>query len=73
MDTMSHRLMVEEAMREEFGKDRPPHVVPVLNKNIPHYLNRLNDLGQVPISKNRPCPCGSGKKYKRCCMGKLRL
>jgi len=19
-------------------------------------------------SKNRPCPCGSGKKYKHCCM-----
>ncbi|MCM1271487.1 MAG: SEC-C metal-binding domain-containing protein [Ruminococcus flavefaciens] len=20
-----------------------------------------------PISKNALCPCGSGKKYKRCC------
>src|SRR6266851_6013676 len=20
-----------------------------------------------PISRNAPCPCGSGKKYKRCC------
>ncbi len=20
-----------------------------------------------PVSKNAPCPCGSGKKYKRCC------
>jgi uncharacterized protein len=20
--------------------------------------------------RNDPCPCGSGKKYKRCCMGK---
>ena len=19
------------------------------------------------ISRNEPCPCGSGKKYKRCC------
>lgn len=25
--------------------------------------------GQVTlISKNGPCPCGSGKKYKRCCL-----
>lgn len=24
------------------------------------------------ISKNRPCPCGSGLKYKRCCMGRER-
>ena len=22
------------------------------------------------ISRNSPCPCGSGKKYKRCCWGK---
>lgn len=22
------------------------------------------------IGKNAPCPCGSGRKYKRCCMGK---
>src|SRR5437667_12181802 len=22
------------------------------------------------ISRNAPCPCGSGKKYKKCCWGK---
>ena len=22
------------------------------------------------IGRNDPCPCGSGKKYKNCCMGK---
>jgi uncharacterized protein YecA (UPF0149 family) len=21
------------------------------------------------IGRNEPCPCGSGKKYKRCCNG----
>jgi uncharacterized protein YecA (UPF0149 family) len=21
----------------------------------------------VPIARNHPCPCGSGRKYKRCC------
>jgi methionyl aminopeptidase len=25
------------------------------------------------ISRNAPCPCGSGKKYKRCCLGKTTL
>ena len=24
----------------------------------------------MSISRNSPCPCGSGKKYKRCCMDK---
>lgn len=23
------------------------------------------------IGRNEPCPCGSGKKYKKCCMEKL--
>lgn len=23
------------------------------------------------ISRNAPCPCGSGKKYKRCCLGRV--
>jgi len=22
------------------------------------------------VSRNDPCPCGSGKKYKQCCLGK---
>jgi uncharacterized protein YecA (UPF0149 family) len=21
------------------------------------------------IGRNEPCPCGSGKKYKKCCLG----
>jgi len=24
----------------------------------------------VKIGRNDPCPCGSGKKYKRCCLAK---
>ncbi|GAX91053.1 hypothetical protein EFBL_2713 [Effusibacillus lacus] len=41
-------------------------------------LERTNQLG-LPASKpyvnpnkigrNDPCPCGSGKKYKKCCLG----
>lgn len=27
---------------------------------------------KVKIGRNEPCPCGSGKKYKKCCMGKER-
>jgi hypothetical protein len=26
---------------------------------------------QPKIGRNSPCPCGSGKKYKKCCMNKL--
>lgn len=25
---------------------------------------------KVKVSRNNPCPCGSGKKYKNCCINK---
>jgi tetratricopeptide (TPR) repeat protein len=28
------------------------------------------DRGSARIGRNDPCPCGSGKKYKKCCLGK---
>lgn len=27
-------------------------------------------IKQVKIGRNAPCPCGSGKKYKKCCLNK---
>ena len=27
-------------------------------------------VAQIRAGRNDPCPCGSGKKYKNCCMGK---
>ena len=26
--------------------------------------------GDMKIGRNAPCPCGSGKKYKKCCLDK---
>jgi len=26
---------------------------------------------RIKIGRNDPCPCGSGKKYKKCCIDKL--
>ena len=30
-------------------------------------LNRVESKRQPKVGRNEPCPCGSGKKYKRCC------
>ena len=27
-------------------------------------------IGDMKVGRNEPCPCGSGKKYKKCCLGK---
>ena len=26
----------------------------------------------MKIGRNAPCPCGSGKKYKKCCLNKTK-
>ena len=31
---------------------------------------RRTEPKKEKIGRNDPCPCGSGKKYKKCCMGK---
>lgn len=30
-------------------------------------LMRMVSFNKSPLSRNSPCPCGSGKKYKHCC------
>jgi hypothetical protein len=43
----------------------------------PPEMHKNAQSAQSPISRespkvgrNEPCPCGSGQKYKRCCLGK---
>ncbi len=45
--------------------------------NVMQWVKRLDSQKAVKkatvkqIGRNDPCPCGSGKKFKQCCMGKL--
>jgi preprotein translocase subunit SecA len=43
-------------------------IPPLLNIPQPHLPQRDSDgnVVEAPISRNAPCPCGSGKKYKHC-------
>ena len=47
-----------------------PRAILLLRKIAQIRANRPSRVQQTPRSKigrNDPCPCGSGKKYKRCC------
>lgn len=35
--------------------------------NMGDFINKIKSGGMVNIDKYKPCPCGSGKKYKFCC------
>jgi len=35
--------------------------------NAPPKINRVPVVAPEKIGRNAECPCGSGKKYKKCC------
>ncbi|KPQ44188.1 MAG: TPR repeat protein [Candidatus Methanoperedens nitroreducens] len=41
-------------------------------EELPEYLKDITKSlpKKKKIGRNYPCPCGSGKKYKKCCLGK---
>jgi uncharacterized protein YecA (UPF0149 family) len=39
-------------------------------KELDHLVNGVQEFYVSPypvVGRNDPCPCGSGKKYKKCC------
>ncbi|MGI6469733.1 MAG: hypothetical protein GXZ09_10570 [Syntrophomonadaceae bacterium] len=57
--------------KEIFEKYEKPYLRPLPDK--PFSLRRADifdfQTGKK-VGRNDPCPCGSGKKYKKCCLGK---
>jgi len=63
------------AVASEYFFERPR----MLEKKHPELFEALTDIYQQDVSaivadlkpaKRKPCPCGSGKRYKNCCMPK---
>ena len=40
-------------------------------KEIKKKYDEENTASSVKIGRNDPCPCGSGKKFKKCCLNKV--
>ncbi|HEX4365312.1 MAG TPA: SEC-C metal-binding domain-containing protein [Rhodopila sp.] len=52
---------------------RPHYVLSDLGLSSPPESDRLRHETEAPpkrqtVGRNDPCPCGSGKKYKKCCL-----
>ena len=47
----------------ELEPDKPEDI-----KDLDILLNPLKTkIAEKKVGRNEPCPCGSGKKYKKCC------
>lgn len=58
---------VEPAKFAEFvrAEGLAPYLVPPKGSRVAAADPRL---GRASVGRNDPCPCGSGKKYKKCCL-----
>jgi hypothetical protein len=59
VETLARRYWTDHDEEKDDDGGSPSSV---LARDEPH-LNPLRDVG-----RNDPCPCGSGKKYKKCCL-----
>lgn len=40
----------------------------ILHSALWYYLDGVNEISREKLGRNSSCPCGSGKKFKRCCL-----
>jgi len=55
--------MKKENPRQQLAREHNAFLQHQAIKKIAH-----KQLKSTKISRNAPCPCNSGKKYKKCCL-----
>lgn len=64
----SNDAELEKALREN------PNLVQIDARNLPAKVAEQLRSGNIAkIGRNDPCPCGSGRKFKKCCKDKIRV
>jgi hypothetical protein len=65
---------VREALTNRYPDPRPfRERAKLMKKAGPDIMASARQAPRIAapsVGRNQPCPCGSGKKYKRCCLGK---
>jgi hypothetical protein len=72
-DVATFKRLMESTIPNLYGKLRARHKK--LRAIYAHCRKRAraamaHAIPEEPVGRNDPCPCGSGKKFKKCCMGK---
>lgn len=56
--------------KEEDERARAREAMSLPDDDEPYYFEEPYVRQEPKTGRNDPCPCGSGKKYKKCCLGK---
>ncbi len=67
---------IRMGLRKERATDRKPTMLQKLFFDLKDHFDDEESayVRESPkIGRNDPCPCGSGKKYKKCCINKLSI
>ena len=72
-DIAAFKRIMESADPDLYGKLRARHkrlraIYAHCRKRA--YAAMTHSIPEQSVGRNDPCPCGSGKKFKKCCMGK---
>ena len=65
------KLAAEVAEKEKLlARIRSPRPIPGLSHGRQARVDSSSSRKPARIGRNDPCPCGSGKKFKNCCLKK---
>ncbi len=77
---MIHNVDIPElpAIKERRREDKKQQELRAKELNDIFNDTKIKNSGEVipfqrvtkKVGRNEPCPCGSGKKYKKCCLNK---
>ena len=59
-------LNMQDGMDSFYGEDN----LDIQQSKSTQIMNEKTIVKSIKVGRNDPCPCGSGKKYKKCCLGK---
>ena len=65
-----HRKELTRLIAERQKQEQLRQTIESTSPRPPAQTNPIPPPNPHPISRNSSCPCGSGHRFKRCCMGK---
>lgn len=70
MDTRTGEIAAYEEMKKRMSAEEFEQYAQEIDPALlsPRNRQQLEASGRTRISRNSPCVCGNGKRFKRCCM-----